>query len=259
MEARFKNDAISFKRIIDAVKEVVTEVVFDCSSDGIHMQAMDNSHIALVFFSLFKDEAFSFYKCNKETSIGINILALQKVLKLCNNDDILTLQKQENEDKLDLLFESPNGSKMSQFCISLLNIDQESLMIPDMEYKTYFTMSSQELVRICKDFKELNDTIDISSQKNGITFSFKNETSEGKVTLVPNTSMDDDTLPSTIIKVKEPTTATFSSKYLLFFTKGCPLSSIVNISLSNDLPLTIEYKFTEGNLRYYMAPKIVEE
>jgi proliferating cell nuclear antigen len=257
MEARLKNDAAFFKRLIDAVKEMVTEVVLDCSENGIHMQAMDNSHIALIHFFLDASKAFSHYKCESEISIGINVVSLQKVLKLCNNEDVLTLQKNNNEDKLTLLFESPNGSKISQFCVSLLDIDQEQLGIPDVEYKTYFSMSSQELVRICRDFKDLANTVTISSDsKSGIKFSFCSDTTNGNVTLASNSSMDDDSLPPFIVKVNENTSASFSSKYLMLFTKGSLMSQVVNVSLSNDLPLSLEYTFQEGILKYFMAPKM---
>ena len=257
MEARLKNDAAFFKRLIDAVKEMVTEVVLDCSNDGIRMQAMDNSHIALINFFLDSSKAFSHYKCNVEMSIGINVVSLQKVLKLCNNEDILTLQKSNQEDKMNLLFESPNGSKISQFCVNLIDIEQEQLGIPEVKYKTYFSMSSQELVRICKDFKELADTVTISSDsKTGIKFSFCSDTTNGNVTLSPNSSMSDDSLPPTTINVNENTSASFSSKYLMLFTKGALMSQVVSVSLSNDLPLSLEYTFQEGVLRYFMAPKM---
>ncbi|CAG8723323.1 11648_t:CDS:1, partial [Scutellospora calospora] len=36
------------KRLLDSVKELVTDANFDCSETGISLQAMDNSHVALV-------------------------------------------------------------------------------------------------------------------------------------------------------------------------------------------------------------------
>ncbi len=259
MEARFANDAASFKHLIDAVKEVVTEVNLDCTPNGIEMQAMDNSHIALVSFSLDASKAFSYYKCEKPVNFGVNVSSLQKVLKLCNNEDILTLNKSETVDKLDLMFESRTGSKISHFSVGLLDIDQEHLGIPDVEYKTYFSMSSMEFLKICKEFRELADTVKIASGKEGIKFSFQSDVSSGNITLVPNTSMDDSSLPPINIKVVENTCASFATKYMMLFSKGSFLSQVVNISLSDAFPLAIEYKFQEGRLLYYMAPKMEED
>lgn len=258
MEARFVNDATSFKLLIDAVREVVTEVVLDCSPSGIKMQAMDNSHVALVLFDLDANKAFSHYKCDSSIMFGINVSSLQKVLKLCNNEDVLTIHKNINLDKLDLLFESKSGSKVSQFSLGLLDIDQEQLGIPEVDYQTYVSMSSFEFVRICKEFKELADTLAISSDKTGITFSFNGDTTSGNVKLVPNTFDSTSPLPPVNITVNEPTSASFASKYMMLFSKGSMLSNVVNMSLSKDFPLVLEYKFQEGVLKYFMAPKLEE-
>ena len=44
------------------------------------------------------------------------------------------------------------------------------------------------------------------------------------------------------------------------FTKASPLSNIVTISMSSDLPVVVEYKIADmGYVRYYLAPKIEEE
>jgi hypothetical protein len=50
---------------------------------------------------------------------------------------------------------------------------------------------------------------------------------------------------------------TFSLKYLINFTKATNLSSSVNICLSNDVPLLIDYTVsTNSYLRFYLAPKV---
>jgi len=257
MEARFSNDASSFKRIIDAVKDIVTEVNFDCKGDGIELQAMDSSHVALVFFKLDATNAFSHYRCNENYTLGINIANLQKVLKSCNNEDVLTLNYNADEQKLNLLFESKNGTRVSDFNISLLDIDEEKLGIPESHHKTYLSMPSQEFLRICRDFKEIGDTMEISSDCCGVKFSVSNDVTSGNVTIMES-GMSDNENPI-IINKKENTKASFSLKYLAMFSKGIALSSTVNISLSDDLPLVVEYTFKEGFLKYYMAPKIKDE
>ena len=258
IEARFVNDAACFKRLIDAVKEIVNEVILDCNPSGMELKALDSSHVALVMFCLPCERAFSYYKCPHQASMGINIQALKKVLNLCNNEDILTMNKPENSDILDILFESKDGSRISQFSLNLVDIDQNDLTIPIVEYQTYFSFSSSEFSRICKEFKELADTIVISSQKNCIKFSFKSDTTSGEVSLLPTIQMSDSNQPPTTITIHEPTSAAFSSKYLMMFTKGFLLSQSTSFSLSSNIPLIVEFHFAEGYLKYYMAPKIEE-
>ncbi len=40
------------KKLVDALKELVTEVNWDVSPEGISMQAMDSSHVCLTAFKL---------------------------------------------------------------------------------------------------------------------------------------------------------------------------------------------------------------
>lgn len=46
----------------------------------------------------------------------------------------------------------------------------------------------------------------------------------------------------------------FAIKYLVNFTKATPLSTRVTLSMSNDVPLLVEYKLDNlGYVRYYLV------
>lgn len=49
---------------------------------------------------------------------------------------------------------------------------------------------------------------------------------------------------------------TFSSKYLELFTKAAPWSSQVRLSVSDDIPLKVEFVSERGHIQYHLAPKI---
>jgi proliferating cell nuclear antigen len=46
-EAKLQDGTI-LKKIVDSIKELVTDVNLDVNSTGISLQAMDSSHVALV-------------------------------------------------------------------------------------------------------------------------------------------------------------------------------------------------------------------
>lgn len=57
-----------------------------------------------------------------------------------------------------------------------------------------------------------------------------------------------------------PISLSFSTKYLLNFTKATGLSETVNFNMASALPLMIEYDCGEvGHVRYYIAPKMDED
>ena len=46
-EAKLANASL-LRKIIDAIKDLVTDAPFDCSESAMCLQAMDSSHVALV-------------------------------------------------------------------------------------------------------------------------------------------------------------------------------------------------------------------
>lgn len=134
-----------------AVKELVTDANFDCSEEGIvsltsssdmlsktlipfvrqKLQAMDNSHVALVSLHL-QAVGFEEYRCDRNMfvllpcqskgmsdglslrSLGMSLASLQKIIKSAAADDEVTLRADESQDVLGLLFESKRLSNLLQ-------------------------------------------------------------------------------------------------------------------------------------------------
>merc|ERR1712137_862699 len=89
--------AMLLKKVIDAMKDICKDVNFDCSEKGLQVQSMDSSHVALV--SLFlRESAFSDFKCDRPTSLGMNVDSLGKILKMCGPNDSLKISWQNDSD-----------------------------------------------------------------------------------------------------------------------------------------------------------------
>lgn len=58
------NEGILIKKLIDAIKDLVSDINLDISAIGISLQAMDSSHVALVTLNL-SAEGFEEYRCDK--------------------------------------------------------------------------------------------------------------------------------------------------------------------------------------------------
>lgn len=84
---------------------MITDANFDCSDNGIALQAMDNSHVALVAL-LLRHEGFEPYRCDRSLALGVNLVSLSKVLRCAGNDDIITLKADDTADVLSLTFEN---------------------------------------------------------------------------------------------------------------------------------------------------------
>lgn len=103
-EARLEQGVI-LKKIIDSLKDLVKTVNIDTTEGGISMQAMDSSHVALVSLQL-KEYGFKPYRCERPMTLGISIENLSKILKCASNDDVITMQAEEDPTSIKFIFES---------------------------------------------------------------------------------------------------------------------------------------------------------
>ena len=105
------------KKVLESVKDLVTDANFDCSATGFSLQAMDSSHVALVAL-LLRSEGFEHYRCDRNLSMGMNLNNMSKMLKCAGNDDIITIKADDGSDTVTFMFESP--SKLSFSLVVLL-------------------------------------------------------------------------------------------------------------------------------------------
>lgn len=257
-EARLTQGSL-LKKVMEAIKELLNEASFDCSENGITLQAMDNSHVSLVNLNL-RSDGFDNYRCDRGLTLGVNLASMSKILKCAANNDAITLKAQDDPDTMTLTFESEkSGERVSDYTMKLINLDQEHLGIPETEYSCVVKMPSGEFARICRDLAQFGESLTISCTKEGVKFSASGDIGSGNVKLAQNANVDKES-ESVTVEMQEPVTLTFAAKYLNQFTKATPLSEQVMLSLSTDVPLVVEYKIGEvGYIRYYLAPKIDDD
>lgn len=237
---------------------------------------MDNSHVALVSMIL-KAEGFSPYRCDRNIALGINLVSLTKVLRAAQNEDILTLKAEDSPDVMNLVFESKDTDRMSEYEIKLTDIDQEHLAIPETDYSATVEMPSAEFQRICRDLNALSESgtfyiilkiiksnqspnhflliVVIEASKDGVKFSCQGDIGSGSVTLRQHSDIEKPDQDVTI-DLSEPVSLTFSLKYLVNFCKATGLSNKVRLCLSQEVPLKVEYSLGSGHLRFFLAPKV---
>ncbi|KAG2362965.1 proliferating cell nuclear antigen, N-terminal domain-containing protein [Suillus spraguei] len=360
LEARLQEAAL-LKRLLDSIKELVTDANFECNEEGINLQAMDNSHVALVAVKL-DATGFKKYRCDRPMPLGVNLNSLTKVLKCAKDDDICIIKASDDADILNLVYEARSSDRIAEYDMKLMDIDAETLGIPDTEYDARVTMTASEFTRIVRDLSQLGESVRIEVSKEGVRFASEGEAANGNVLLKqteaarekyanygkdddePKEEDDDDdeegssskkkikkekkmkkedddvemegeeededqeefkaksddegeeeqdeededkksskkrkkapaksngkpakkvkksdetpTDGGVLIEMNQHVSLTFSLKYLVNFSKSSALSNTVQLMMSNDVPLLVSYKFGQGEIKYYLAPKIGEE
>merc|ERR1712113_148353 len=248
--------AVLLKKVVDAMKDLCKDVNFDCSEKGLQVQSMDSSHVALVSL-LLRESAFSEFKCDRPTSLGMNVDSLGKILKMCGPNDSLKLQWQNDADSVSFQCETGEEDCISEFDLKLMQIESEHMEVPEQQYKVTAKMPSAEFQKICRDLKEFGETMQIKASKEGITFSVQGDLGTGNVMLKPRESEKPEEKVS--LAVSEPVTATFALRYLVNFAKAAPLCGTVELGLGPDAPLLVKYNLETGDngyMQFYLAPKI---
>ncbi|KAF2403897.1 proliferating cell nuclear antigen [Trichodelitschia bisporula] len=257
LEARLEA-ADLFKKVVEAIKDLVQHCNFDCNDSGIALQAMDNSHVALVSMMLTAD-TFTPFRCDRNIPLGIDLTSLTKVLRAAQSSDILTIKSEDAPDVVNLVFEGKDQDRISEYDLKLMDIDQEHLGIPDTEYAATASMPAADFKRICSDLLLISEAVSIECTKEGITFKAEGDIGNGSVTLRQHSDLENSD-KNVDISLTEPVALSFSLKYLTGFCKATGLSNQVRLCLSNDVPLMVEYALANNSyLRFYLAPKIGDD
>lgn len=97
----------------------------------------------------------------------------------------------------------------------------------------------------------------IECTKDGVKFSAAGDIGSGSVHLRANGTTDKDEKDAVDIDLTEPVSLTFSLKYLVNFCKASGLSDRVTLSMSDEVPLLVDYPMqNDSHLRFFLAPKV---
>merc|ERR1712118_60726 len=120
LEAHLQQAAL-LRKVVEAMKDLCKDANFDCSEKGLQVQAMDSSHVALVSL-LLRESAFAEFKCDRATSLGMNVDSLGKILKMCGPTDSLKLRWQNDADIMNFQCESGEDDRIADFDLKLMQI-----------------------------------------------------------------------------------------------------------------------------------------
>jgi proliferating cell nuclear antigen len=253
------------KRLVEAIKDLVTDVNIDATPTGLSLQAMDSSHVALVNLHLSM-EGFEKYRADRNLTLGISITNLAKVMKLVNQNDSITLRCEDEPTYLTIICQNQSNSysyltlftlehdRTTQFNINLITLDSEHLGIPETEYTSEIQMNSAEFSKLCKELYALSETVEFEISASFVKFAVEGEIGSGSIKIHTSAGDCDET------KAEDTVRLSFALRYLNLFNKAYSLSNQVKLSMAAETPLVVEYEIDNlGTLKYYLAPKITDQ
>ncbi|MHA1409188.1 MAG: proliferating cell nuclear antigen (pcna) [Candidatus Odinarchaeia archaeon] len=244
-------DAKFWRNIIEALSSLVDEGNFIVKPEGISMKAMDPSHIAMVDFELPKD-AFKQYECADEVKVGLNLDEMVKIMRRAGADDALELSVEPNSNRLNIKF---IGKALRRFGLSLIDIQNEELPTPNIQFKTRVKLTTDALRQAIDDALIVSDHIKFIAEDENLILKATGDTGEVEIKL--NAKEDGAILE---FDKEEDSTATYALDYLSDIMKGGAASNIVEIKFSTNMPINVNFPLLDsGRITYYLAPRVEAE
>lgn len=263
--------AVILKSIFEIIKPFIKETNILINQDGLKISTMDTAKVSLTYIKLHSKK-FESYFCEKPVIIGIDTNTFFKSIKSANRRDTITLYMNKGEeDKLGIELSDPFMGKVKDYKIPLLSLDDKVINITDIEYEYVINMPSGQFQQIIKDIQLLEGkVVEIKSISKQLIFSCLDGLAEFNTSISEiddNLNKDQKVLLQQngedirSIKFQKTNDKIVQGKFKLYnlmnFIKASHLCDNMNIYLTNDKPLILEYPAAElGTIRFLLMNHI---
>tara|TARA_B100000686_G_C16616115_1_gene876545 strand:- start:171 stop:944 length:774 start_codon:yes stop_codon:yes gene_type:complete len=244
-----------FITIFRNLKNQVEEVNINFKKEQMYLQGMDQNHISL-FELILQKSWFSSYNVKNDLILGLNCSILFLVFNCIEEDQKLNLLVDDNGDKLQISFTCENDEIFDKFYeIPLMDINNELLAIPDVEWPMDLTINIQSFSKIIDQLSIFGIDIKFVCEETQIEL-FSNG-DNGKMSV----KLDLDNVEEYSIEEGTVLNIIYPLVYVKWICQFMKLSEIVDIHCSENMPMKVFYKL-EGDdnyLQFFLAPKIWED
>ena len=109
--------------------------------------------------------SLSQFECDISEVISLNTDTLSKIIKTCDNDAEITCENQGSK----LHIAAKSKDRQMNFAQNLLDLESDTMMVPDMEFPCRIEMTCSELQRICRDLREFGDDVRVTVSPSTLT------------------------------------------------------------------------------------------
>ncbi|MCE4624125.1 MAG: proliferating cell nuclear antigen (pcna) [Caldisphaeraceae archaeon] len=247
MKLRFK-DPRTWRYIIGSIEKIIDEGVITANEDGLSLRAIDTSRVVMVDFYYPRD-AFEDYELNdKEEDLGLSFSVLNSVLKRAEKNDELELSSDGNSLSLKYI-----GRGERLFKIPLINITQERLPEPKINFNVKAKLTNNIFIDSIKDIESISDSITISADEEGnklvITGKGDIEVAEIELSIEKKNLID--------LSIDSPDTSTYSVEYFSDMLLAAREAELVSLLYSQDTPAKVVMEYQGGGrMTFYVSPRI---
>ena len=277
---RNSDKADKFAAIFQHIKLFTEHISVSCSKTHMRMQCMDTAHVAIIEMSL-PAKWFDVYTLSEDDGanvrIGFNATYLHRILSSRDKDQQIQLvHSSEDADRLLIHLTKPEDSFVSDtgsvnakkekekktnhfdkhFELPLIDIEEETMDIPEIEYAAELAMHSSQFADIVAQLKMFGDTMEVQCSEERIALA---STSQDQGKMFVEIGIND--LSEFAIDEGADLALSFSLTYLKHFCAYNKISELVAIKFGDSYPMRVSYSLGEeedANLVFHLAPKIAD-
>jgi proliferating cell nuclear antigen len=235
---------------------------------------MDKSHICLSSITI-SSQWFSSYQIEDATNISLDStnFAIMMSYALKHNKMEINFEDESDPDKLFINLSSnpessfvepttkSKGKKVKEvqnkfdhfFELGLIDVEQDTLGIPEVEYDVDFTMKSENFVELIGELMVFGSNLNIICSEELLEFNASGDTGKLKV----NIPIDD--LNEYAIAEGEILDISYSLNHIGKMCLSTKLGQNVSLSISSEYPMAIKYDLgDDSSVAFYIAPKIAD-
>jgi proliferating cell nuclear antigen len=179
---------------------------------------------------------------NLSSSNGSNIISSSDVVEPAKKGKPKVTKLKEDHNKFDHFFE-----------LGLIEVEQDTLNIPDVDYDVDFTMKSDNFSELISELMVFGSNLNIMCNEQVLEFNASGDAGKLKV----NIPIDD--LNEYAIAEGETLDISYSLTHLGKMCLSTKLGQYVSLSISTEYPMAIKYDLGDNSsVAFYIAPKIAD-
>lgn len=237
------SDSRLLKESVNVISELVNEVTFKLTKNGMELVAIDPANVAMIDFKLMAG-AFAEYEADdKDTEISLNLDNLKAVLKRAKPEDSIVMSLEKGRMKVELV-----GDGRKTFNLSLIDYEREQQKLPSLKFNAKIMMPASKFDDAISDMSVASDSVALVSENGKFLMKSEGNLSDAKVEF-PNASVS--------LGKEGEVTAKYAIEYLAKMSKASKLTEEVSVSYSNDYPLKLEFNVNgKLYLGFVLAPRV---
>ena len=251
-------------------KEFTDHVILYVSKDGVYIQGLDKSNVCLYEIKIPKEwfDIYNYTSNREKLLLGIHNEMLYKIINTKENEQIVHFNYEDDSDKLNITFlkniqdendkndDSKNIVQSTEkfFELSLIDLEESLLEIPDNEYSIDIKLPTKYLHNLCNHLATFHEDVQINCIESDDTFDLIANGNMANMSV----SIDTDDLNEYSVEEDYSFKQLFGLEYFKLMLKFHNLSDELYLGFSNNLPMKMQYTFDEATLSFYLAPKIGE-